>query len=59
MNSTASIRTGLTAEEIKQAFRDNLVCGMGRLEAAATNHDFYVALALTVRSIRSETRWRM
>ena len=29
----AGIRTGLTADEIKQAFRDNLVCGMGRLEA--------------------------
>ena len=49
MNSTASIRTGLTADEIKQAFRDNLVCGMGRLEATATKHDLYVALALTVR----------
>ena len=30
-------------------FRDNLVCGMGRLEATATKHDLYVALALTVR----------
>src|SRR5271166_450121 len=45
----ASIRTGLTADEIKQAFRDNLVCGMGRLEAVATKHDLYFALALTVR----------
>jgi glycogen phosphorylase len=44
-----SIRTGLTADEIKQGFRDNLVCGMGRLEATATKHDLYVALALTVR----------
>jgi glucan phosphorylase len=48
MNGT-TIRTGLTADEIKQAFRDNLVCGMGRLEATATKHDLYVALALTVR----------
>jgi glycogen phosphorylase len=45
----ASIRTGLTAAEIKQAFRDNLICGMGRLEAVATKHDLYFALALTVR----------
>jgi starch phosphorylase len=45
----ASIRTGLTVDDIKQAFRDNLVCGMGRLEAVATKHDLYFALALTVR----------
>ena len=45
----ASIRIGLTADDIKQAFRDNLVCGMGRLEAVATKHDLYFALALTVR----------
>ena len=44
-----SIRTGLAVDEIKQAFRDNLVCGMGRLEAVATKHDLYLALALTVR----------
>jgi hypothetical protein len=40
----ASIRIGLTADDIKQAFRDNLVCGMGRLEAVATKHDLYFAL---------------
>ncbi len=45
----ANIRTGLSVAEIKQAFRDNLVCGMGRLEVTATKHDLYVALALTVR----------
>ena len=33
MRSSNKIRTGLSASEIKQAFRDNLVCGMGRLEA--------------------------
>src|SRR5688500_3943726 len=44
-----SIRSGLASDEIKQAFLDNLICGMGRLEAAATKHDLYVALALTVR----------
>ncbi|MDB6175628.1 MAG: glycogen/starch/alpha-glucan phosphorylase [Chthoniobacteraceae bacterium] len=45
----ASIRTGLTAADIKQAFLDNLVCGMGRHQAAATKHDLYFALAMTVR----------
>ena len=45
----ASTRTGFTADDLKQAFRENLVCGMGRLEATATKHDLYVALALTVR----------
>jgi glycogen phosphorylase len=49
MKSITSIRTGLAAGEIKQAFRDNLICGMGRLESAATKHDLYFALALTVR----------
>jgi glucan phosphorylase len=49
MRSATKIRTGLTAGEIKQAFRDNLCCGLGRLEGVATKHDLYVALALTVR----------
>src|SRR4029453_7209679 len=49
MRSATNIRTGVTAGEIKQAFRDNLCCGLGRLEGFATKHDLYVALALTVR----------
>src|SRR4051794_41044903 len=52
----ASIRTGLTADEIKQSFRENLRCGMGRVEAIATKHDIYYALALTVRD-RLFERW--
>jgi starch phosphorylase len=44
-----SIRTGLTSEEIKQDFRENLRCGIGRLERFATKYDLYYALALTVR----------
>ena len=44
----ASIRIGLTADDIKQAFRDNLVCGMGRLEAVATKHDLYFASSAAV-----------
>lgn len=49
MPPNESIRTGLTVAAIKQAFRDNLVCGLARLEAGATKHDLYAALALTVR----------
>ncbi len=49
MITSENIRTGLTADEIRQAFRDNLCCGMGRLAVTATKHDLYVALALTVR----------
>jgi starch phosphorylase len=49
MRSATNIRTGLTASEIKQAFRDNLCCRLGRAEGFATTHDLYVALALTVR----------
>jgi starch phosphorylase len=49
VNRIQTIRTGLTADEIKQAFLDNLRCGMGRLEGVATKHDLYFALALTVR----------
>ncbi|MES2920012.1 MAG: glycogen/starch/alpha-glucan phosphorylase [Verrucomicrobiota bacterium] len=49
MSSTDSIRTGLSAGEIKQAFLDNLTCGLGRPRFVATRHDLYIALALTVR----------
>jgi hypothetical protein len=49
MRSATKIRTGLTAGEILQAFRDNLCCRLGRAEGFATKHDLYVALALTVR----------
>src|SRR4051812_23042100 len=43
------VRTGLSAEQIKQAFLDNLFYHFGRAPAAATCHDNYAALALTVR----------
>lgn len=48
-NSPVNIRTGVTTDEIKQAFRENLRFGLGRLERIATAHDHYLALALTVR----------
>ncbi len=43
------VRTGITVSDIKQSFLDNLLCGMGRLPAAATRNDAYTALAMTVR----------
>jgi starch phosphorylase len=49
MSRTPSIRPGLTADEIKQAFREHLHSGLGRPEQVATKNDLYLALALTVR----------
>jgi len=49
LNPIQGVRTGITVDEIKQAFLDNLRCGMGRLEDVATKHDLYFALALTIR----------
>ena len=43
------IRTGSRVEDIKQSFLDNLFCGIGRVQRAATRIDLYTALALTVR----------
>jgi hypothetical protein len=37
-----SVRTGLTSEEIKQDFQENLRCGLGRLERFATTYDHSV-----------------
>ncbi|QJE95694.1 glycogen/starch/alpha-glucan phosphorylase [Luteolibacter luteus] len=44
-----TIRTGTSAENLRQAFLDNLVCALGRLPNYASAHDHYLALALTVR----------
>jgi starch phosphorylase len=49
MTTHGSIRSGLTSDEIKEAFLDNLRAGMGRLEQISSSHDIYFALALTVR----------
>src|SRR5215831_14692542 len=49
MKKADSIRTGLTSEDIKAAFRDNLRSALGRSERVATRNDLYLALALTVR----------
>ncbi len=42
-------RTGLSVADLKRSFLDNLFCGLGRTPRAATRHDAYVALAMTVR----------
>ncbi len=46
---TESVRTGMTASDLKQSFLDNLFSGMGRMPEAATLNDAYTALAMTVR----------
>jgi hypothetical protein len=39
MSQPPSIRTGLTSKEIKQDFRENLRCGLGRFDRFATKYD--------------------
>jgi starch phosphorylase len=46
----------LTREAIKHAFLDNLFCVQGKTPALATQHDYYMALAYTVRD-RMMRRW--
>ena len=48
-SSAGKIPEKITADEIKQAFLDNLHSRLGRLERFATKNDLYLALALTVR----------
>ncbi len=43
-------------EAIRQAFLDNLFCVQGKTSALATRHDYYMALAYTVRD-RMMHRW--
>ena len=49
LSPAADVRTGHSVAALKQAFLDNLFCGLGRVLAAATRNDAYTALALTVR----------
>ena len=49
--SPASARTGLSVEEIKQGFTDNLFCIQARFPAVASKNDNYQALAYTVRDL--------
>ncbi len=50
------VRTGLSREAFKQAFRDNLFYLLGRFPEVATRNDRYMALACTVRD-RLVQRW--
>ncbi len=49
-------RTGLSVETLRRAISDNLFYIQGRYPAIATNHDYYMALAYTVRD-RLLNRW--
>jgi starch phosphorylase len=49
-------RTGISVETLKRAFLDNLFYVQGKFPALATKHDYYMALAYTVRD-RLLQRW--
>jgi starch phosphorylase len=42
-------RSGLSVEDLKRSFIDNLFSGLGRMPAIATRNDAYLALAMTIR----------
>ncbi len=54
--TTDNIRTGLSGEAFKRAFLENLVYIRGKHPFTATAHDYYMALAYTVRD-RMLRRW--
>jgi starch phosphorylase len=49
-------RTGLSKDALRRAFLDNLYYVQGKFPALATKHDYYMALAYTVRD-RLLQRW--
>ncbi len=49
-------RTGLAKDTLRRAFLDNLYYVQGKFPALATKHDYYMALAYTVRD-RLLQRW--
>ncbi|HYA01692.1 MAG TPA: glycogen/starch/alpha-glucan phosphorylase, partial [Syntrophobacteria bacterium] len=49
-------RTGLSPDTLARALRDNLYYAQGRIPEVATRHDWYMALAYTVRD-RLLERW--
>ncbi|MEW5787042.1 MAG: glycogen/starch/alpha-glucan phosphorylase [Pseudomonadota bacterium] len=53
---TADGHTGLDKEWLKRAFLDNLLYSQGKFPVLATKHDYYMALAYTVRD-RMLARW--
>src|SRR6195256_6990130 len=53
---TEDERVAISKEAFKQDFLDNLFCVQGKTPALATRHDYYMALAYTVRD-RMLPRW--
>jgi starch phosphorylase len=53
---TEDERVALGKETFKHDFLDNLFCVQGKIPALATRHDYYLALAYTVRD-RMLHRW--
>ena len=49
LSSATATCSGTSVAELKQAFLDHLLCGLGRVPMAATRNDEYTALALSVR----------
>ena len=49
LSASSGVRTGMTVADLRQSFLDHLLCTIGRVPMAATPHDAYTALALTVR----------
>ncbi|MGF6956098.1 glycogen/starch/alpha-glucan phosphorylase [Paraburkholderia youngii] len=54
--STDAARTGLSAAALQRGVLDNLLCLLGRYPAIASPHDWYMALAYSVRD-RMLARW--
>ncbi len=54
--STEDGRTGMTKEALQRSFLDNLFYIQGKFPALATQNDYYMALAFTVRD-RMLLRW--
>jgi glycogen phosphorylase len=55
-DGTEDDRVALSKDAFKNAFLDNLFCVQGKTPALATEHDYYMALAYTVRD-RMLHRW--
>jgi glycogen phosphorylase len=49
-------RTGMSVEDLKRSFLDNLFYVLGKFPALATENDYYLALAYTIRD-RLVQRW--
>ncbi len=54
--SSPHYRTGMSVADLKQAFLDNLFYDLAKFPGLATQHDYFMALAFTVRD-RMLQRW--